>query len=110
MSQQKLKIYCWRILHGVLPLEAILFRRHIGDNGLCPICNVSDEDVLHMIFKCPGAENIWNGLGLFHMVQGAIAQGRSGSETMGCLLSLNQCEMVGFESIKRRELVAVATW
>jgi hypothetical protein len=104
----KVKIYCWRILHGVLPLKAILFRRHIGDNGLCPVCNTADEDVLHMIFKCSEAENIWKGLGLFDMVQRAIVQGRSGSETLGALLSSNQGEVVGFESLNHRELVAVA--
>jgi hypothetical protein len=46
----KVKIYCWMILHGVLPLKAILFRRHIGTPGLCPICNMEDEDAIHMLF------------------------------------------------------------
>jgi hypothetical protein len=94
----------------VLPLKAILFRRHIDDNGLCPVCNIADEDVLHMIFKCSEVENIWKGLSLFDMVQRAIVHGRSGSEMLGSLLSSNQGEVEGFESINHRELVAVAAW
>jgi hypothetical protein len=54
----KVKIYCWRIMHGIISLKAILFSRHIGDSGICPICNIEDEDVLHMLFNCQGAANI----------------------------------------------------
>jgi hypothetical protein len=60
----KVKIYCWRIMHGVLPLKSILLKRHIGTTSTCPICNSEEEDVMHMVFKCPGAANIWRGLGL----------------------------------------------
>jgi hypothetical protein len=34
-------------MHGV-PLKAILFGRHIGMSGACPICYQEDEDVLHI--------------------------------------------------------------
>jgi hypothetical protein len=64
----KVKIYCWRIMHGVLPLKAILFGRHIGTSGVCPICNQEEENVLHMVFKCQGAVNIWRALGFEHMI------------------------------------------
>jgi hypothetical protein len=42
-------------MHGILPLKSILFNRHIGTLGICPLCNSNDEDILHMIFKCDGA-------------------------------------------------------
>jgi hypothetical protein len=55
-------------MHGVLPLKAILFGRHIGTSGVCPICDQEEENVLHMVFKCQGAVNIWRALGFEHMI------------------------------------------
>jgi hypothetical protein len=43
----KVKIYIWRVLHGVLHLKAILVNIHIGTSDSCPVCNVDGEDVLY---------------------------------------------------------------
>jgi hypothetical protein len=106
----KVKIYCWRILHGVLPLKDILFRRHIGTDGVCPSCNTAEEDVRHMLFFCQDAEQIWKSLGMESMIHDASWQGRSGSEILGALLSSNQSDVPGFELIQSRELIVVSAW
>jgi hypothetical protein len=49
----KVKKNCWRNMHGILPLKAILLKRHIGTSGVCPLCQSDEEDILHMVFKCP---------------------------------------------------------
>jgi hypothetical protein len=102
----KVKIYCWRILHGVLPLKAILFRRHIGTDGLCPVCKLENEDVRHMVFVCNEAEQIRKGLGIYN----AMLPGRSGSEVLGSLLNAPQGHVPGFDLIHMRELIAVTAW
>lgn len=36
-------IFCWCILHGIIPLKVILTNRHIGSNGACPIIYMSSS-------------------------------------------------------------------
>jgi hypothetical protein len=60
----KVKIYCWRIMHGVIPLKAILFSRHIGTTVICPVYDQHPEDILHMVFKCSRSALIWEALGV----------------------------------------------
>jgi hypothetical protein len=91
-------------------LKSILFRRHIGTDGIFPICNVVEEDVLHMLFTCPEAELIWRCLGITDVIQNAMTIGFSGSEVMASLLNMNNLIVPGFKSIHMRELVAVASW
>jgi hypothetical protein len=55
----KVKFFCWRALHGILPLKSILVNRHIGTSGQCPVCNLFPEDVLHMLFQCQTAVDLW---------------------------------------------------
>jgi hypothetical protein len=106
----KVKIFCWIILHGVIPLKAILFRRHIGTDGVCPLCKLEAEDMLHMMFKCPRAYCIWKALGLEALVAEAITNDRSGSEVFEVLLKSPSTSVPDFDSIQRRELIAVSAW
>jgi hypothetical protein len=75
----KVKILCWKIMHGILTLKVILLKRHIGTSGVCPLCQSDEEDILHMVFKCPGAANIWRVLGLEDTINQAMVMDRSGS-------------------------------
>ncbi|MBA0751702.1 hypothetical protein Gogos_000608 [Gossypium gossypioides] len=34
-------------------------RRRIGQNGLCPFCGLSDEDLIHVLRDCPAASEVW---------------------------------------------------
>ena len=45
----KIKIFGWRVLHGIVPCRAILANRHIGNSGRCPVCEVGCEDIKHML-------------------------------------------------------------
>ena len=55
----KVKIFAWRALHSILPLNGILAIRHIPVSGACTTCHQAAEDVLHLLFTCPAAQEIW---------------------------------------------------
>jgi hypothetical protein len=82
----KVKIFCWRVLHGILPLKDILVKRHVGTDPQCPLCSSAPEDSLHMIFKCQGAMNIWRILGLDNLIMDACIDDRSGAAVLQVLL------------------------
>jgi hypothetical protein len=73
-------------MHGVLPLKSIRLKRHIGTTSTCPICNTEEEDMMHMVFKCPGAANIWRGLGLENYIMEEMVMDRSGSQILEAIL------------------------
>jgi hypothetical protein len=106
----KVKIHSWRIMHGIIPLKAILFRRHIGTSDLCPICNLEAEDIMHMLFKCQRAAQIWEGLGIMDVIDRATSDGRSGSQALELILKSSQVDVSGYNGLKIQELVAVGCW
>jgi hypothetical protein len=34
----KVRIFIWRVLHGIIPCMCILANRHVGNSGQCPAC------------------------------------------------------------------------
>jgi hypothetical protein len=58
----KVKKFIWRALHGILPLKSILANRHVGTIGECPVCHSGPDDVLHLVFTCQAAREIWQSL------------------------------------------------
>jgi ribonuclease HI len=97
-------------MHGIIPLKAILFRRHIGTSDLCPICNLEAEDIMHMLFKCQRAAQIWEGLGIMDVIDRATSDGRSGSQALELILKSSQVDVSGYNGLKIQELVAVGCW
>jgi hypothetical protein len=106
----KVKIYCWRIMHGIIPMKAILFNRHIGTSDRCPLCNNASEDILHLIFKCDLAANIWSELGIADYIHEAMEDGRSGSQVLEALLKTDSSLLPGYSSIKVHEVIAISAW
>jgi hypothetical protein len=41
----KVRIFWWRVLHGILPVESTLKHRHIAQLSRCKICMSTDEDL-----------------------------------------------------------------
>ena len=78
----KVKNFVWRALHGILPLKAILANRHVPVSGECPICHQAAEDVLHLLFKCPTAQEIWRLLSMHDIIEEATQVDRSGSAVL----------------------------
>jgi hypothetical protein len=59
-----IKIFGWRVLHGLIPCKGILANRHIGNSSSCPACHESCEDIKHVLFTCHRAKEIWRILGV----------------------------------------------
>jgi ribonuclease HI len=55
----KEKIFLWRACHEILPTRVNLRRRKIIDVSLCPICEAADEIVVHALWQCPAATDVW---------------------------------------------------
>jgi hypothetical protein len=69
---RKIQIFMWRALHGIVPCYCVLANRHIGSSVNCPVCSINAEDIRHMLFSCPRAQEVWQGLGLQENVNAAI--------------------------------------
>lgn len=82
----KVKIFNWRALHGVLPLRCILANRHVKVSAQCPICQGGAEDIKHLLFLCPRAKEIWSHLGLNEAVRQACEFDCSGQNVLEFLL------------------------
>jgi hypothetical protein len=87
-APSKVKIFCWRILHGIISIKSILAGCHISTNDKCLICLVDVEDMSHLLFKCTRAKELWNALGLTEIIADALGQGRSGTKALEFLLLL----------------------
>ena len=66
---RKVQIFCWRVLHGIIPLKSILTNRHIGTNAACPVCHQDTKDIRHLLFDCNHARELWRNLGIVGLVK-----------------------------------------
>ena len=56
----KVRVFWWRVLRGILPVESTLKYRHISTERKCKICLHSDEDMMHALLNCSHARRFWN--------------------------------------------------
>ena len=50
-------------------MKGCLFKRGVGIDDLCPICQEEKESVLHALHDCPQVRAIWLQLGVRNMNQ-----------------------------------------
>ena len=56
----KVKNLIWRACSNSLPTKVNLARRKITSDGLCDICRVHQEDMVHTLYGCPVLSSLWN--------------------------------------------------
>jgi hypothetical protein len=56
----KVRVFWWRVLRGILPVEKSLQYRHITMLARCKICLDADEDMRHTLLKCTHARRFWD--------------------------------------------------
>jgi len=74
----KIKIFGWRVLHGLIPCRGIFTNRHIENSSSCPACHGGCEDTKHLLFTCNRAKDIWLKLGVWQEIERILEVDRSG--------------------------------
>jgi hypothetical protein len=75
----KIKIFAWRALHGLIPCLGVLANRHITTTSGCPVCLVGCEDIMHSLFTCLRAKQVWEKLGVQLVIHEATNVDRAGA-------------------------------
>lgn len=75
----KVKVFLWRCMHEILPCRANLSLKRVISNPICFWCHQASEIVLHALWDCPAAREVW---------QFSALQDSCTSEYHGCFLNL----------------------
>jgi hypothetical protein len=54
------KMFLWKACNNLLPTEENLFHRRVVGDQICPICTIEIESVLHILWECPAAVDVWS--------------------------------------------------
>ena len=87
-----------------------MVNRHVGTSGEFPICHAAAEDILHLLFQCHKAREMWRLPGLDSIMEAASSIDWAGSVVVEYLLRSNNNTMPGFENIGLKETISVACW
>lgn len=72
---QKIKIFLWKVVHNILPVQQNLFKKRITRSNVCPICQKEMESIEHAFLRCDWTRPVWFGLQLGY----ALNQGNTNS-------------------------------
>ncbi|KAE8797471.1 Alanyl-tRNA synthetase [Hordeum vulgare] len=56
----KVRVFWWRVLRGILPVESVLKYRHIANDSACKLCLNPDETLRHALLDCSHARKFWD--------------------------------------------------
>ena len=59
LSENKLKIFRWKLLQFIIPTKSHLFKWKISTDSLCNVCKV-EEDYDHFFMSCKYLDIFWN--------------------------------------------------
>ena len=54
----KLRHFLWHACKGSLPVNVVMFRRHIRESNMCR-CNETSESICHALIECVDPRNLW---------------------------------------------------
>ncbi|KAF5458506.1 hypothetical protein F2P56_022529 [Juglans regia] len=55
------KVFLWRVsLEISLPTQSNLFKKNIVEQPLCLICRLEVEDIVHALWRCESAKDVWS--------------------------------------------------
>ncbi|KAE8787283.1 Alanyl-tRNA synthetase [Hordeum vulgare] len=55
-----IRVFWWRVMRGILPVESLLKYRHISNDSACKLCLDPDETLMHALLDCAHAMKFWN--------------------------------------------------
>ncbi|XP_035546588.1 uncharacterized protein LOC118348634 [Juglans regia] len=57
---RKVKLFLWKATNDFLATKKNLFLKKITGNPLCPICKLDEETIMHVVWQCPAAGDVWS--------------------------------------------------
>ena len=57
---QVVKNFLWKACNNILATKDNLFKKHITNDPLCPICNLEVETAVHILWSCSSARDVWS--------------------------------------------------
>ena len=64
----RVKTLIWRICRNCLPTRKRLRDKGVNCTIVCALCNLEEEDNMHLLFKCAGSRNIWSMWNAYYFV------------------------------------------
>ena len=55
----KIRVFIWRVCHGIIPVFTKLHQWHIDVQTTCPRCQRKEETTIHALRDCKNAEDVW---------------------------------------------------
>jgi hypothetical protein len=68
------------------------------------------RDILHLLFQCPVAKNLWESIGITGIIEDATHDDRAGSAVLELLLKREDNSLNGMPNIGLKETISVACW
>ena len=96
----KIKVFGWRACQEILPTKGNLVRRRVIEDGRCEACKQETETVLHALWGCGVARDVWAGC------QGRIQKRVGGQADFINLFE----EMMDKLEVEELELFLVQCW
>ena len=53
------KTFLGQACYNILPTKELLFKKHISTDPLCPLYGLATETLVHMLWSCPSAKDVW---------------------------------------------------
>ena len=57
----KTKVFGWKACHEILPTRLNLTKRQVVDDNICLNCTRFLESVIHVLWDCDVAQDMWDG-------------------------------------------------
>ena len=83
----KIKHFFWLCNHRSVPVKQVIKERGINCNGLCPLCSVQEETILHVLRDCPAARRFWLSMGVPQALNDFLSLDLMGWLKHNCLCS-----------------------
>jgi hypothetical protein len=55
------KLFLWHACKNILPTRMNLVKRRVVEDGICPCCWKEEETIVHVLWLCPAAQDVWGG-------------------------------------------------
>lgn len=53
------KHFMWKACYNILPIKKNLDKKSVIQNPSCPICISEEETIVHALWSCPAASDVW---------------------------------------------------